>query len=179
MRRNQDNQESQPRKPILQAIPIAQKPLKLSLAIVHYVIRTKQALILNDAPHEGAFQQDHYVRTQQPKSILCMPLINQGQVKALLYLENNLNTGAFTPDRVEVLRLLSSQMTVSLDNARLYNNLEELVLERTTELREAKKEAEALVDYYCITNLFYTLKLGCGTLTKYVEYSLEFCWLYV
>jgi PAS domain S-box-containing protein len=61
--------------------------------------------------------------TRQPKSVLCMPLIHQGKLTGLLYLENNLTTGAFTADRLEVLRVLSSPAAVSLENARLYRNL--------------------------------------------------------
>jgi GAF domain-containing protein len=60
---------------------------------------------------------------------LCFPLINQGQLSGIVYLENNLTTGVFTPDRLEVLKLLSSQATISIENARLYQNLEDKAVE--------------------------------------------------
>jgi predicted ATPase/signal transduction histidine kinase/DNA-binding NarL/FixJ family response regulator len=138
----------------LRALPIgsvdasAQKPL-LSGALVNYVARTKENVVLNDAVNEGKFTSDPYIITTQPKSILCAPLLNQGKLSGILYLENNLTTGAFTPERLEVLNLLSSQAAISIENARLYSNLAEYnrtletkVEERTAELAKAKEVAE-------------------------------------
>ncbi|MBD2679341.1 MULTISPECIES: AAA family ATPase [Nostoc] len=99
----------------------------LSTAIVNYVIRTKTNVVLNDAIHEavdiGEFIKDPYIRQHQPRSILCTPLINQGKLTGIVYLENNLTTGAFTPDRLELLNLLSAQAAISIENARLYTDL--------------------------------------------------------
>jgi predicted ATPase/signal transduction histidine kinase/CheY-like chemotaxis protein len=139
----------------LQSIPIdsldpsTQMPL-LCTAIVNYVARTKDNVVLNDALNEGKFICEAYIVTTQPKSILCTPLLDRGKLTGILYLENNLTTGAFTPDRLEVLNLLSGQAAISIDNARLYRNLAEYnrtletkVEERTTELAVAKQKAEA------------------------------------
>jgi PAS domain S-box-containing protein len=110
---------------ILQSIPIdtvdgdSQIPI-LSVSIVNYVARTQESLVLNNAAHEGQFMRDPYIVATQPKSILCVPLIDRGKLNGILYLENNLTTDAFTPDRVEVLKLLSSQAAISLQNAQLY-----------------------------------------------------------
>ena len=106
----------------LQSIPVAEG--HLSTAIVNYVARTRQNIVLDDAANDGDFTQDAYIVTHQPKSILCAPLINQGKLNGILYLENNLSTGAFTPDRLEVLNLLSSQAAISIENAGLYTDLE-------------------------------------------------------
>ncbi|HMN30513.1 MAG TPA: histidine kinase, partial [Caldilineaceae bacterium] len=92
-------------------------------ALVNYVARTHEAVVLNDAVHAGAFRQDPYIVAYQPKSVLCMPLLHQRQLTGLFYLENNLATNAFTDERVEVLSLLSSQAAISIENARLYENL--------------------------------------------------------
>jgi len=94
--------------------------------IVNYVVRTKEAVVLNDAAHEGFFTQDPYITQTQPKSILCTPLINQGKLNGILYLENNLVTGAFSPEQQEVLSLLSGQAAISIENARLYTRQVEL-----------------------------------------------------
>jgi class 3 adenylate cyclase len=96
------------------------------VAIVNYVARTKKSVVLNDATGEGKFSNDPYIQHSQPKSILCAPLINQGQLTGIVYLENNLTTGAFTSDRLEMLNLLSAQAAISIENARLYTNVEEL-----------------------------------------------------
>jgi len=115
----------------------------ISNGIVNYVIHTQESLVLNDAVHEGEFTRDAYILRQQPKSVLCLPLVHQGRLTGLLYLENNLTTGVFTSDRLEVLNLLSSQIAVSIENATLYSTLEQKVEERTTELAKAKEAAEA------------------------------------
>ena len=111
----------------LQSIPIeteerAENAL-LSLAIVNYVTRAKKNVILNDAVNEGEYTRDPYILANQPKSILCTPLINQGQLSGVLYLENNLTTNAFTSDRVALLQTLSVQAAISIKNAQLYNNI--------------------------------------------------------
>jgi predicted ATPase/signal transduction histidine kinase len=114
---------------------------KLASAIAHYVIRTQENVLLNNATQEGQFTRDPYIAATQPKSILCTPLLHQGKLTGILYLENNLTEGAFTTDRLELLKLLSAQIAISLENAQLYNNLQEfnqnleqLVGDRTQEL---------------------------------------------
>lgn len=114
----------------------------VSTCIIHYVVRTGKNIVLSDAAKEGEFIGDPDIQKSQSKSVLCTPLINQGKVRGILYLENNLMAGAFTPERVKLLNLLSSQMAVALDNARLYTNLEERVNERTSELARAKEAAD-------------------------------------
>ncbi|BCL34855.1 hybrid sensor histidine kinase/response regulator [Nostoc sp. MS1] len=115
----------------------------LPMSIINYVYRTQENILINDATHEGAFTTDIYIIKHQPKSILCTPIVNQGKLIGILYLENNLTKGAFTTERVEILQLLSSQAAISLENARLYDDLEEYnrtleakVEERTLELQE-------------------------------------------
>ncbi|MEG4943151.1 ATP-binding sensor histidine kinase [Microcoleus sp. F4-D5] len=114
---------------------------KLASTIVHYVIRTQENVVLNNATQEGQFTRDPYIAATQPKSILCTPLLHQGKLTGIFYLENNLTEGAFTTDRLELLKLLSAQIAISLENAQLYNNLQEfnqnleqLVCDRTQEL---------------------------------------------
>jgi predicted ATPase/class 3 adenylate cyclase/tRNA A-37 threonylcarbamoyl transferase component Bud32 len=97
-----------------------------SEAIVNYVMRTRQSLVLGHASEDDRFSQDAYVRRHHPQSVLCAPLKNQGRLSGLVYLENNLVPNAFTPDRLEVLNLLSAQAAIALDNARLYTNLADL-----------------------------------------------------
>ncbi|HXV42867.1 MAG TPA: adenylate/guanylate cyclase domain-containing protein, partial [Anaerolineae bacterium] len=109
----------------LQSMPVEQSE-KLPSAVINYVTRTKEHIVLNDAGHEGMFTKDPYISHNQPKSILCAPLINQGKLNGLLYLENNLTTSAFTPDRLEVLNILSAQAAISIENARLYTRQVEL-----------------------------------------------------
>ncbi|MDM8526567.1 AAA family ATPase [Anaerolineales bacterium HSG24] len=125
---------------LLQAIPIKQvggasQDPELSVSIVTYVIRTQEDVVLNDAMTSEQFARAEYIDKIEPKSVLCMPLLNQGRTSGVLYLENNLSKGAFTPERLVLLKMLSSQMAVSLENSLLYNNLETLVEQRTQELQ--------------------------------------------
>lgn len=99
---------------------------RVPVSIVQYVQRTRESVVLNDVQQEGLFNRDPYVVLHRPKSVLCTPILNQGQLTGILYLENNLATGAFTPERLAVLAALSSQASISIENARLYSDLEAL-----------------------------------------------------
>jgi len=94
-------------------------------SIVHYVVRTQESVILDDASAQPPFSGDTYIRQQHARSILCLPLINQAKLIGVLYLENNLASHVFTPARIAVLKLLASQAAISLENTRLYRDLEE------------------------------------------------------
>lgn len=107
---------------VLEALDITAEEI-ISQAIVNYVIHTKTSVVLNDASQAGEFTQDPYILATQPRSLLCTPLLNQGKLAGIVYLENNLTTEAFTADRLEVLNVLSAQAAISIENARLYTNL--------------------------------------------------------
>ncbi|WP_445252048.1 MULTISPECIES: AAA family ATPase [unclassified Microcoleus] len=109
---------------VLQSEPI-ENCQEVSEAIINYVARTQENLVLNDATREGNFTNDPYIKARQPKSILCAALMNQGQLAAIVYLENNLTAQAFTPDRLEILQLLSGQAAIALTNAKLYTEVKE------------------------------------------------------
>jgi PAS domain S-box-containing protein len=94
-------------------------------SLVRYVIRTHESVILDDASKPNLFSDDDYLRGRQPRSIFCLPLIKQGQLTGLLYLENTLTLYAFPPARTAVLELLAAQAVSSLENTRLYSDLEE------------------------------------------------------
>ena len=131
---------------ILQSIPVDSVdpatgiPL-LSTAIVNYVARSHENVVLNNATDEGQFTRDAYILATQAKSILCTPLLDRGKLSGILYLENNLAIGAFTPQRVETLKIIAAQAAISIENAQLYEQLEDYnrtleqkVEERTKEL---------------------------------------------
>ncbi|BAY09960.1 AAA family ATPase [Calothrix sp. NIES-2098] len=105
---------------VLQSTPIANR---LPESIVHYVIRTHESVILNDATREGNFINDPYIQHHQTQSVFCLPLLNQSKLIGVLYLENQLATGAFTPERAQILSLLSTQAAIAIENAKLYAKL--------------------------------------------------------
>jgi PAS domain S-box-containing protein len=92
----------------------------LPVSIINYVARSGQTVLSNDAAHQGNFSNDPYIKSHQTKSLLCSPLLDQGQLRGIVYLENNLTVGAFTQERLEVLQLLSSQAAIAITNAKLY-----------------------------------------------------------
>ena len=103
-----------------QALPT---PAELPNSILRYVIRTQESIILEDASAPNQFSADEYVQKKQVRSVLCLPLVRQAKLKGALYLENNLASHVFTPDRISVLRILVSQASISLEHARLYAEL--------------------------------------------------------
>ncbi|MEG4108156.1 AAA family ATPase [Microcoleus sp. S13_C5] len=117
---------------------------EIPISLVNYVERTQETLAIDDATSETRFASDPYIIQQRPKSILCSPLINQGKLVGILYLENNLTAGAFTRDRLEVLNIISAQAAISIENARLYQTLEEKVQQRTAQLAQANQEISGL-----------------------------------
>jgi predicted ATPase/GAF domain-containing protein len=140
---------------VLQTISVTTSQ-ELPVTLIHYVERTHETIVLQEALADDRFNRDFYILTHKPKSILCIPILNQHQLVSIIYLENNLTTYAFTQDHLEVLKLLCSQAAISLENARLYEQvkdysrtLEQRVTERTLELvksneqlQVAKQEAE-------------------------------------
>src|SRR6266436_5807119 len=107
----------------------------LPLSALHYVIRTRERVVLDDASIRNLYSDDDYVREKRPRSVLFLAIVKQTKLIGALYLENNLTPRVFTPDRVAVLELLASQAAISLDNARLYSDL-----------RESEKSVRLIVD---------------------------------
>lgn len=96
----------------------------LPQSALHYVTRTTEHVLLDDATTDSVYSQDEYVRQKSPRSVLCLPIVRQARLIGVLYLENNLAPFVFTPDRLAVLQLLASQAAISLENAALYTNLQ-------------------------------------------------------
>jgi predicted ATPase/signal transduction histidine kinase len=100
------------------------KPSDLPQSALHYVIRTQERVLLDDASADHVYSKDEYVRQKRSKSVLCLPIVKQKKLVGALYLENNLMPRVFTRDRVTVLQLLASQAAISLENAVLYTDLQ-------------------------------------------------------
>ncbi len=114
-------------------------------SVISFVIRTKKSSVIEDAQNDPQSSNDLYWKNNNVQSVLCLPIINRGELNGVLYLENNLITNAFTQERIELLSVLSGQIAVSLNNAMLYENLEQKVNERTYDLEQEKKKTEELL----------------------------------
>ncbi|MDF1663165.1 MAG: diguanylate cyclase [Planctomycetota bacterium] len=109
-------------------------------SIIKYVQNTREDVVLGNAHKTGLFTEDPVILRNKIRSVLCLPVLQQNELGAILYLENNLSTDAFSKDRIDVLRVLLSQAAISIENAQLYNTLELRVEERTQELQNEIKE---------------------------------------
>ncbi|OQW94101.1 MAG: hypothetical protein BWK79_07645 [Beggiatoa sp. IS2] len=113
---------------VLQALPLTGQ---VPHSFVNYVLRTKQSVVSEEAHRDPKYQHDDYIRVHGLKSLLGIPLLHQQRLVGVIYLENNLTAGIFTPDRFQVLTVLSSQMAISLENAQF-----------VAELEQARRQAE-------------------------------------
>ncbi|WP_437957740.1 AAA family ATPase [Sorangium sp. So ce119] len=129
----------------LQGTPL-QASGKVPRSVLAYVQRTLESVLLDDAADEIRFSADPYIQEQQTKSLLCSPIMRQGRLIGVLYLENNLSAGAFTEERFELLNLLSSQIATSIENAKIYDRLEQEVAARTEELRVSNEQLRDVND---------------------------------
>jgi PAS domain S-box-containing protein len=122
---------------------------QLSQAIVNYANRTSKNVVLADAANDEQFASDPYVAQHQPKSIACSPISRLGRLVGILYLENNLTTNAFTPDRIEVMQILSAQAAISLEDVRLYEEMKQEIAGRQRtemELRSSEDQFHSLFE---------------------------------
>ncbi|HMZ29272.1 MAG TPA: ATP-binding protein [Thauera aminoaromatica] len=98
---------------------------RVPVSVLNYVARTGEALVLGDAPRQQMFAHDPYIRSQAPRSLLCMPILYHGELTALLYLEHRLGRDIFDQQRLKTLRILAAQAAISIENAKLYLGLQQ------------------------------------------------------
>ncbi|MEG4218799.1 AAA family ATPase [Microcoleus sp. Pol14C6] len=110
---------------IIQPIPIEASWEEIPVTFINSVKHTLKVSVVSNATAHPLLMADPYIIRQQPKSLMCSPIIHQGKFLGILYLENNLVIGAFTRDRVEILNLLCTQAAISLENARLYQQAQD------------------------------------------------------
>jgi predicted ATPase/signal transduction histidine kinase len=115
---------------VLRGASLQGAPARYSRAVVDYVWRTRTSLVIDDATQDERFATDAYVETTRPKSVLCLPVVHQGELSAILYLENELARDAFSPQRIELIQVLMSQGSISLANARLAHRMRQEMSER-------------------------------------------------
>ncbi|MGB3236864.1 MAG: PAS domain S-box protein [Geitlerinemataceae cyanobacterium] len=130
----------------LQSIPIETATtcvLDVPQSVIDYVRQTQQPLLITEEILTDSFAADPYFRQRRPKSLLCLPTIDRGKMKGMIYLENYTHADAFSGDRLEILQLLATQAAISLENAQLYARIEDYsrtlaqrVAERTEQLQQ-------------------------------------------
>jgi predicted ATPase/signal transduction histidine kinase/ActR/RegA family two-component response regulator len=139
-------------------------------SVLHYVLRTHESVLLDDASAQNAFSADEYIRRNRVRSVLCLPLIKQATLIGVLYLENNLTSRAFTPAQSAVLKLIASQAAISLENAHLYTDLKQENSERQR-AEEALRRSEAYLAQAQAVS--HTGSFGWNTATDELYWSAE------
>ncbi|MGB1016217.1 MAG: GAF domain-containing sensor histidine kinase, partial [Nannocystaceae bacterium] len=125
-----------------------------------YVARTGEDVVLDDAIHAGGFIKDPYVISRGLRSVLCTPIVHKGKISGVLYLENNHTTSAFTADRLDLLKQLAAQIAISVENARLYENLQQA-------LKDTLKADRAKTQF--LMNMSHELRTPLNAVIGYTE----------
>jgi diguanylate cyclase (GGDEF)-like protein/PAS domain S-box-containing protein len=133
----------QPAVHLAEPLPLETAAERLALSIVNYAAHSRESVVLDQAGENHDFSNDQYIQQQKPKSILCLPILSGGRLAGVLYLENNLVTHGFPPERVKLLSILAAQAAIALENAQLYASLEKEVKKRTAELEETNRQLRA------------------------------------
>ncbi|MEH2056589.1 MAG: AAA family ATPase [Nostoc sp.] len=167
---------------LLQSFPVEDSQ-DIPLKLIYKVLHNRQTTMLIDASANPTLANDPYIIRQQPKSILCSPILHQGKLMGILYLENNIVTGAFTSDRLQVLNFLTTQAAISLENALLYHKLEDYshsleqkVEERTQEITEKATQLELTLEklYSTQSQLIQAEKMsGLGQLVAGIAHEIN------
>ncbi|NBU99251.1 MAG: GAF domain-containing protein, partial [Spirochaetia bacterium] len=106
-------------------------------SLIQYAVRTSKTILLDSAIEDSQFSENPYIQRENILSLICMPIVTKGKSIGYMYLENNLIRGAFTKERIETLNLITAQAAISIENAKLYDSMEEKVRERTLSLENA------------------------------------------
>ncbi len=165
----QDSDSELPR--VMHSLPLPEGR-ELCQEIAQYVMRTGETVVIGDAETDINWNNNPYVKNNRIKSVLCMPVFYQNRIKGAVYLENNLSDNVFTSERLETLKILSSQAAISIENARLYENMEAKVRERTLQLNEANEKLRELSLHDPLTGLYnrrYVYDFACEKAAQIIK----------
>ncbi len=168
---------------VFQELQPVKNECKVPLSIVNYVARTQESLVLIDASQETLYKFDSYIQTQQPKSVLCTPIIYQGKSIGIVYLENNWVAGAFTRQGLELLEILTAQAAIAIANARFYASeqdksrqlAESLENLQKSQVELAQKEEEYRTIFESVVDGLTLVDLNTG---KFVAVNPVVCEMY-
>lgn len=140
--------EQNVRTELLPSVPLVGSALAPT-SVVQFVRRSQERVMLDDAAQGGSFARDEYFVDRRPRSLLCLPILRQAEVCAVLYLENDRLAGAFTVERLTVLELIAAQGAIALENVQLFTRLERENGERRRAeafLEESRARLQQIID---------------------------------
>lgn len=153
---------------VLQSIPVDERARYaengdannlLPYSIINYIAHTGENLVLHDAAVRSSFTSDPYITKNRVRSLLCAPIVDKGKITGILYLENNLTAGAFTPERIALLNVLSAQAAISMENARLVTvETDKAAMDREIEMAKNIQESLLPRTLPCIENAHIAFK---------------------
>lgn len=129
---------------ILEGIPLEKAGTRLAKSIVYYSFFNQKTLIIDNAAEDKRFLYDSYISETRPGSILCTPVIGLKKIQGVLYLENNLMSGAFTKQHLRALEILISQVIISIENSRLYEKLRSEIKKQVLSTRKIQAQQTQL-----------------------------------
>jgi GAF domain-containing protein len=128
---------------VLKSTPLNQFS-DIAQSVIYYVIRTRQQISLDDACKDGMFAYNEYIKSAKPKSILCIPVLSHDRLTGVVYLENSSTVNAFLPKQIDLITLLISQVTISIENSLLYANLADLTEKLSSSKLKLEKRIKVL-----------------------------------
>lgn len=129
---------------ILEGIPLEKAGARLAKSIVYHAFLSNKTIILDNAAKDSRFLYDSYINESHPVSILCTPVIGQKKIQGVLYLENNLISGAFTQQHLRIMEILISQVVISIENSRLYEKLRNEIKKQILSTRKIQAQQTQL-----------------------------------
>lgn len=148
----------------------------LPSSIINYVKQSGSSLVLDEAVSNAPYSSDPLVIANREQSILCIPVIHKSETIGIIYLSNSITKAAFSTERIELIKMISGQIGVSIENALLYSNLENLVQERTLQLKDEKEKSDKLLLNILPSEIAQELKVnGFAQPRKYKQVTVMFC----
>jgi predicted ATPase/signal transduction histidine kinase/DNA-binding response OmpR family regulator len=136
------------------------------LSVLQLCLRTQKILNYDDA-QSSEYNYDPYIIKYQTKSFLCIPVVDQNMTVSVLYLENRLTPAIFDRSRVKLLSILASQAAVSIKNAELVANMNQVNEMKTKLVDDLKSNDQYRMQFF--NNISHELRTPLNGLIGFLD----------